>query len=180
MDNLAQEKGKKLTFGGLILACEHRISKAGRPWGFFSIEDFKGVYEFRCFGEDYVKFKEFMVEGWMVMVTAQVKEQGYGREDLEAKIQSIELLSEAREKRISRLHIQIQLSALDDGWVNRFSSSVEKHPGNVGVTLEIYDDEAKLDMPSRTSKVQLHDEFVSDLEQLCIPGQAQYRLDLKK
>ena len=138
------------------------------------------MYEFRCFGEDYVKFKEFMVEGWMVMVTAQVKEQGYGREDLEAKIQSIELLSEAREKRISRLHIQIQLSALDDGWVNRFSSSVEKHPGNVGVTLEIYDDEAKLDMPSRTSKVQLHDEFVSDLEQLCISGQAQYRLDLKK
>ena len=180
LDNLAQEKGKKLTFGGLILACEHRISKAGRPWGFFSIEDFKGVYEFRCFGEDYVKFKEFMVEGWMVMVTAQVKEQGYGREDLEAKIQSIELLSEAREKRISRLHIQIQLSALDDGWVNRFSSSVEKHPGTVGVTLEIYDDEAKLDMPSRTSKVQLHDEFVSDLEQLCISGQAQYRLDLKK
>ena len=60
------------------------------------------------------------------------------------------------------------------------SSSVEKHPGNVGVTLEIYDDEAKLDMPSRTSKVQLHDEFVSDLEQLCISGQAQYRLDLKK
>ena len=57
--------------------------------------------------------------------------------------------------------------------------NVTNHPGSVGVTLEIYDDEAKLDMPSRTSKVQLDDQFVSDLEELCIPGKAQYRLDLK-
>ena len=180
LDNLEQEKGKMLTFGGLISSCEHRISKSGRPWGFFAIEDYKGTHEFRCFGEDYVKFKEFMVEGWMVMVTTQVKEQGFGREGLEAKLQSIELLSEAREKRIGRLRIQIQLSALNDGWVDRFTTSVANHPGQVGVTLEIYDDEAKLDMPSRTSKVQLDDQFVSDLEELCIPGKAQYRLDLKR
>ncbi len=180
LDNLEQEKGKMLTFGGLISSCEHRISKSGRPWGFFAIEDYKGTHEFRCFGEDYVKFKEFMVEGWMVMVTTQVKEQGFGREGLEAKLQSIELLSEAREKRIGRLRIQIQLSALNDGWVDRFTTSVANHPGPVGVTLEIYDDEAKLDMPSRTSKVQLDDQFVSDLEELCIPGKAQYRLDLKR
>ena len=116
----------------------------------------------------------------MVMVTTQVKEQGFGREGLEAKLQSIELLSEAREKRIGRLRIQIQLSALNDGWVDRFTTSVANHPGQVGVTLEIYDDEAKLDMPSRTSKVRLDDQFVSDLEELCIPGKAQYRLDLKR
>ena len=35
-------------------------------------------------------------------------------------------------------------------------------------------------MPSRTSKVQLNDGFVDDLEALCIPGKAQYRLDLKR
>jgi DNA polymerase-3 subunit alpha len=144
------------------------------------LEDYKGVHEFRCFGEDYVKFKEFMVEGWMVMVTTQVREQGYGRDGLEAKLQSIELLSEAREKRIGRLRIQVQLSALNDGWVNRFTSNVDKHPGNVGVTLEIYDEDAKLEMPSRTSRVQLDDDFVDALEDLCIPGKAQYRLDLKR
>ena len=73
----------------------------------------------------------------MVMVTTFVKEQGFGREGLEAKLQSIELLSEAREKRIGRLRIQVQLSALNDGWVDQFTTSVEKHPGSVGVTLEI-------------------------------------------
>jgi len=180
LDNLEQERGKTLTFGGLITSCEHRISKSGRPWGFFALEDYKGTHEFRCFGEDYVKFKEFMVEGWMVLVTTRVQEQGFGRDGMEAKLQSIELLSEAREKRIGRLRVQVQLSALNDGWVDTFTSSVEQHPGPVGVTLEIYDDEAKLEMPSRTSKVQLDDAFVAALEELCIPGKAQYRLDMKR
>ena len=172
LDNLEQEKGKLLTFGGLISSCEHRISKSGRPWASLRLRITRAPTSSAA-GEDYVKFKEFMVEGWMVMVTTQVKEQGFGREGLEAKLQSIELLSEAHEKRIGRLRIQIQLSALNDGWVDRFTTSVANHPGPVG-DLEIYDDEAKLDMPSRTSKVQLDDQFVSDLEELCIPGKAQY------
>ncbi len=180
LENLEQERGKTLTFGGLITSCEHRISKSGRPWGFFALEDYTGTHEFRCFGEDYVKFKEFMVEGWMVLITTRVQEQGFGRDGMEAKLQSIELLSEAREKRIGRLRIQVQLSALNDGWVDTFAASVAKHPGSVGVTLEIYDDEAKLEMPSRTSKVQLDDAFVATLEELCIPGKAQYRLDMKR
>jgi DNA polymerase-3 subunit alpha len=180
LDNLARAKGKMLTFGGLITAAEHRISKSGRPWGFFALEDYRGAHEFRCFGEDYVRFKEFMVEGWMVMVTTHVKEQGYGREGLEAKLQAIELLSEARAKRISRLRVQIQLAAIDEGWVDAFTTSVSDHPGNVGLTLEVYDDEKKLDMPSRSSRVALDDAFVDKLEALCIPGQAQYRLDLKR
>ena len=32
---------------------------------------------------------------------------------------------------------------MNDGWVDQFTSSVAGPPGNVGVTLEIYDDEAK-------------------------------------
>ena len=60
-----------------------------------------------------------------------------------------------------------------------FTTSVSDHPGNVGLTLEVYDDE-KLDMPSRSSRVELDDAFVDKLEALCIPGKAQYRLDLKR
>ena len=180
LQDLVPERGKVLTFGGLITAADHRISKSGRPWGMFTLEDYQGVHEFKCFGEDYVKFKEFMVDGWMILVTARVQEQGYGREGLEAKLQSIELLADAREKRIGRLRVQVQLSALNDDWVTQFSNNVQSHPGNVGVSLEIYDNDHKLEMASRTQKVQLDDAFVQELEELCIPGQAQYRLELKR
>ena len=97
-----------------------------------------------------------------------------------AKLQSIELLSEARAKRISRLRVQVQLAAIDEGWVEAFTSSVSDHPGNIGLTLEVYDQNKKLDMPSRSSRVELDDSFVEKLEALCIPGRAQYRLDLKR
>jgi len=44
----------------------------------------------------------------------------------------------------------------------------------------VYDEDKKLDMPSRSSRVELDDAFVDKLEALCIPGKAQYRLDLKR
>ena len=180
LQDLVPERGKVLTFGGLIASAEHRISKSGRPWGMFTLEDYRGTHEFKCFGEDYVKFKEFMVEGWMVILSTRVQEQGYGREGLEAKLQSIELLADAREKRIGRLRIQVQLSALNDDWVKQFTENVQSHPGSVGVSLEVYDDDQKLEMASRTQKVQLDDAFVDELEALCVPGKAQYRLELKR
>ena len=180
LQDLVPERGKVLTFGGLIASAEHRISKSGRPWGMFTLEDYRGTHEFKCFGEDYVKFKEFMVEGWMVIVFTRVQEQGYGREGLEAKLQSMELLADAREKRIGRLRIQVQLSALNDDWVKQFTENVQSHPGSVGVSLEVYDEDQKLEMASRTQKVQLDDAFVDELEALCVPGKAQYRLELKR
>ena len=64
--------------------------------------------------------------------------------------------------------------------MDAFTTSVSDHPGHVGLTLEVYDDDKKLDMPSRSSRVELDDAFVDKLEALCIPGKAQYRLDLKR
>ena len=58
------------------------------------------------------------MEGWMVIVTTY-EGAGVRREGLEAKLQSIELLSEARAKRISRLRIRATSLAIDEGWWKR-------------------------------------------------------------
>ena len=40
---------------------EHRISRQGKGWASFIIEDYLDSYEFRIFGEDYLKFKHFLI-----------------------------------------------------------------------------------------------------------------------
>ena len=65
-------RGKKLKFGGLVTNVEHRISQQGRPWGMFTLEDYFGSHEFRLFSDDYLNFKNFMVDEWMVIVSGQV------------------------------------------------------------------------------------------------------------
>jgi hypothetical protein len=52
--NVKMDKKRK------ALAPGRRISKNGKGWAIFSIEDYSDAHEFRIFGEDYLKFKHFL------------------------------------------------------------------------------------------------------------------------
>ena len=50
-----------LSFAGIISDVQHRVSKAGKGWALFTIEDYGDSNEFRIFGEEYLKMKHFLV-----------------------------------------------------------------------------------------------------------------------
>ena len=43
---------KELRIGGIVGEVEHRISKNGKGWARFSLEDYLESYDFRIFGEE--------------------------------------------------------------------------------------------------------------------------------
>ena len=51
--------GRDVFVAGIVTDAQHRISKMGKGWGIFRLEDFRGDYEFKMFGEDYLKFRHF-------------------------------------------------------------------------------------------------------------------------
>ena len=51
----------QISFGGVVTEVQHRISKQGKGWALFTIEDYTDSFEFRIFGEDYLKFRHFFV-----------------------------------------------------------------------------------------------------------------------
>ncbi|MDB9713004.1 DNA polymerase III subunit alpha, partial [Flavobacteriaceae bacterium] len=57
--NMENFINKELAFGGILTEVEHRISRQGKGWASFIVEDYLDSYEFRIFGEDYLKFKHF-------------------------------------------------------------------------------------------------------------------------
>ena len=42
--------------------CSTSCSKQGKGWALFTIEDYTDTYEFRIFGEEYLKFRHFYVK----------------------------------------------------------------------------------------------------------------------
>ena len=65
---------KELRIGGIIGEVEHRISKNGKGWARFTVEDFTDSYDFRIFGEEYLKFKHFLFESNFIYLRLIVKE----------------------------------------------------------------------------------------------------------
>jgi DNA polymerase-3 subunit alpha len=55
-----------LTFGGIINDVQHRIAKNGKGWGIFT-EGYDESYEFKIFGEEYLKFRHFFQNNFTYM-----------------------------------------------------------------------------------------------------------------
>lgn len=61
-------------FGGVVTDVQHRVSKQGKGWALFTIEDYTDSYEFRIFGEEYLKFRHFLLQNNFVFVKTFVRE----------------------------------------------------------------------------------------------------------
>ena len=56
-NDLPSYVNRELTFAGVITDVQHRVSKNGKGWAAFTMEDYTDSFEFRIFGEEYLKFR---------------------------------------------------------------------------------------------------------------------------
>ncbi len=99
--------GRELTFSGIVTKAEHRIAKSGKAFGSLSLEDHHGTFDLMLFSEDYLKFKLYLQTGALLLVKGRASARTWGRDEgqMEFKISSIDLLSDAREKYITKLNL---------------------------------------------------------------------------
>ncbi len=103
--------GREIKLGGIVSGVEHRTTKTGKPFGKFTIEDYTGNYTFTFFGEDYLKFKNFMNIGWFIFVEGAVVKNTWGQQNVEVKIRHIDLLNELGVKRSKG--VQLKINSID-------------------------------------------------------------------
>ena len=167
LENLEAARGRTISFGGMVTAAEHKMGKNGRPWGEMTVEDYHGSRRFPFFREDYVKFKDYMVDGWFIFLKGKVQMKPFrGSEEMEFKVQRIELLSDVLEKLAGRLRVQLDLEKVNEELVEQVCQLIEAHEGSVGVTVELHHPDAVLDMPSRRKRVALSSELLDGLSAL--------------
>ena len=73
LNDLEKLKNKDISIAGILSDVNHRMSKMGKPFGTFTIEDYSGSVQMALFGEDYGKMKEFLVQESFVFIRAKVQ-----------------------------------------------------------------------------------------------------------
>jgi DNA polymerase-3 subunit alpha len=164
---------KDITFGGVVTDVQHRVSKAGKGWAMFTIEDYDDSFEFRVFGEDYLKHRNHLVVNTFVFVKSRIN-QGWTNRDTgkvgEPRIQflSFQLLHDVLENYTRKLSIQLNVKRLDAEKLRQLKELIAMHPGSKSITFEVFDmaDNVKITMPSRRQKVAISSELLYELEEL--------------
>ncbi len=165
LEDLEAARGRTISFGGMVTHAEHKMGKNGNPWGEMVVEDYHGARRMPFWKQDYVNYKGYMTQGWFIFVKGKVQmKQFRGAEEMEFKVQRIELLADVLEKLAGRLRVQLDLKKLNDSMVQEVCKLIESHEGGVGVTVEIHHPDAVLEMPSRRKKVELSPALLDGLE----------------
>ncbi|MBN2867299.1 MAG: DNA polymerase III subunit alpha, partial [Flavobacteriaceae bacterium] len=162
---------REMTFGGVVTDVQHRVSKQGKGWALFTVEDYTDTYEFRIFGEEYLKFRHFLLQNNFVYVKVFVREGWVNRDtgkksDPRLQFNNFQLLQDVLESYAKKLSIQLNIKDLDVEKIQRLKGLVSLHPGNQALNFVVYDnrDQVKLTMTSRKQKVKVSQELLDELE----------------
>ncbi len=169
LDNLKQ---KEVTFAGVVSQCEHKVAKNGKPYGVLYLEDYHDNNRFFIFSDDYIKFKSFFTEGWLLYVKGKVQNRPYNDEELEFRIQDIQLLSELLDKEPRSVVLTVDLNDINDDFVQRISNSTNKNGGKHSLIIQVNNQEKKyaVELLSRKRKINIDKTFIQEIEKITEVG----------
>jgi DNA polymerase-3 subunit alpha len=67
--NLHPNPSRSFRIAGLVTEAQHRISKRGNKFGVMHLEDYSEKMELMLFGEDYVKYNNYLEAGMVICIT---------------------------------------------------------------------------------------------------------------
>jgi DNA polymerase-3 subunit alpha len=165
-------QGKALKIGGMVTNFRHGTSKAGNPYGIFTLEDYVGAYEFALFGKNYIEFGKYMIKDLYLYINAVVQEKGADFKfkkvetnpdtvkEVELKIQKIEVFNDVKDKLINTLTLTIRLQQLTTDFAIELNDLILKNKGNVNLYLNVVDESSpnKVKLFSRQHRFQMNTE----------------------
>ncbi|MDE0471466.1 MAG: DNA polymerase III subunit alpha, partial [Ekhidna sp.] len=162
-------KGQEVTVGGIVSDVKHRISKKGNPFGQLTMEGFNDSHTFYLFGQEYLKFKPMLEEGWFLHLTGIVQNR-WNNDELEFKITHIEPLSEIRDKMTKGLELKVRLEDVNAAIVDEVERIVEANPGTSLFKISLSgthgDKPINLDMLSRKFTINPSNEVIKELQSI--------------
>ena len=171
-NDLAPLVNKELTFGGIIGEVEHRVSKNGKGWAIFQLEDYEDTFSFRIFGEEYLKFRHQLVENNFVHVKAFVRPGWINKEtgkvgDPRIQFNDFRQLQDAISTYAKKLTLQININQFEKDKLLMLTKTIKAHKGNHKLDIAFYElnQQIKLVMHSRKKKVNISKELLADLDE---------------
>ncbi|MCO6161458.1 DNA polymerase III subunit alpha [Flavobacterium sp. NRK F7] len=133
--------GKNISIGGIITRVEHRVAKNGKGWGMFTLEGYDETYEFRIFGEEYLKFRHFLIQNNFTFIKLVVKEGWVNAEgkkgDPRLQFIEVKMLQDVLTTFAKKLILQFSIADLSESLIQSLYDLFTKEKGENTVTIEV-------------------------------------------
>lgn len=160
------KKEIRIRLAGVLCKFREALTRNGKPYISFRIEDFTGGADLVLFGEGALKFKHILSGmNQLLFITGTVGPRFKGAEQFEFQVNEIRLLDEALKQQKIKLEVQILVTALTEETVENLFKIVEKHPGSHSMRIKLkLPPVSDLEMEVKEKTVELCPELFQELE----------------
>lgn len=125
----AGNAGRNFRIAGLVIDVQHRVTKTGKNFGSFIIEDFSGKTDFILWSEDYVKFQNYLEKGQNLLINGFFRQRYNKAAEYEFKVSAMSLLETAKQVLTKNIDLNIHPSAVTNEFVSFLEKNIKRHPG---------------------------------------------------
>jgi DNA polymerase-3 subunit alpha len=136
--------GRAIKVAGLIIDVQHRVTKTGKNFGSFAIEDFSGKTEFVLWSEDYIKFQNYLEKGQNVLLNGFFRPRYNRPNEFDFKVSAINLLESVKQNLTRSLDINVHAASLTPQFVDFIESNVKKYPGKSSLRFNVLEPKENL------------------------------------
>lgn len=168
LQDLNKLYNKQVCVAGLVTEVKHLMTKTGRPFGALTIEDYSDSYRFMLFGKDYEEYRNYLYEGYSLLIKGTVQENTWKKDvrELEFKLKAINLLANVREELVKNLSLKMEASEVTEDIIDKLYDQASKSKGKAHLSFQISDEGegTKLEMFSRNTMVDVSNELLDFLD----------------
>ncbi len=166
LENLEALKGQEIAVAGMVVSVQNLMTKTGKPWGKFVLEDYNGTHEFALFSKDYENFRKYLFTDYFLFIRGKVQPKPYNENELEFKIISMTQLSEMRDT-IRELSVALPVEEVTGDLIRELSERVRESKGETLLRVHVVDRESnvQLNLFSKGYKVSLTPSLVGYLDE---------------
>jgi DNA polymerase-3 subunit alpha len=163
---ILSSSGKSYKLLCLVSVANHRLSRQGNKFGSFILEDYTGKTEIVLFGDDYVRYNNYLQQGYSVYVCGSFK-QRYNNSEFEFRISSINLAENIKNQLTKQLCLEIDVRNLETDTIDFLEENIKNHPGKAGlkVTLSEPKNSWKIALMTLDHGFEMNHELIKFLEE---------------
>jgi DNA polymerase-3 subunit alpha len=163
--SLQANPGRTFRLAGLVIDAQHRVTKTGRQFGSFKIEDYSGNSEFMLWSDDYMRFTNYLEKGKNLFITGSFK-QRFNKQEYEFKVDKIILLESIKQNLTKQVIIDIEARHVNEEMIRFFEKNLKSFPGRSGLKFNVKDPKTmcKVCLQTIENGFEMNDEMAAFLQ----------------
>ena len=166
LQNLNEFANREVCVAGIVTDTRSGVTKNGKPFGGFTLQDYTDSFSFLLFDKEYVSFSNFFNTDYQLLIKGKVQARFYNPDELELRIKEIHLLSAVRDDLINSITIKVKAELVNPEFITNLKSLISENPGNKTLKFLLIDHDDKITLPlfSRSIKAGITNELIGWLE----------------